>query len=167
MVRETAILDDLPARLPEPALPADDLRLLHHFLHDNDAQAFGEIVRRYAGMVYATCLRIVGDAARAEDVSQDTFFRLISRGHEVHTSLPAWLHRTATHLAIDAIRSDGARQRRKISYCQTSDRAASTWAELSPAVDQALCDLPDEPEMITTATWRGPNISAGKCPAGS
>lgn len=136
---DIVILEDLPPTAPEPSLPDEDLCLLRQFTHDHDTQAFGEIVRRYAGMVYATCLRIVGDSARAEDVSQDTFFRLISRGHEVHTSLPAWLHRTATHLAIDAIRSDGARQRRKISYCQTSDRAASTWAELSPAVDQALC----------------------------
>jgi RNA polymerase sigma-70 factor, ECF subfamily len=89
-------------------------------------------------------LRITGDSARAEDLSQETFFRLMRRPHEVHQNLGGWLHRTVTHLAVDSLRSESSRKRREIAYTRPCERDASTWAELSPCVDQALSELPEE-----------------------
>jgi RNA polymerase sigma-70 factor (ECF subfamily) len=137
----------IPRTAPPPAesTPRDaDLAVLRRFTLYNDAQAFAQIVQRYAGFVYATCLRIVGDPARAEDLSQETFFRLMRRPHEVNQNLGGWLHRTATHLAVDALRSESSRKRREIAYTRDFDRDASSWAELSPCVDQALSELPEE-----------------------
>ncbi len=37
--------------------------LLRQFTRTRDAEAFSEITRRYAGLVYSTCLRVTGDAA--------------------------------------------------------------------------------------------------------
>ncbi len=62
---------------------------------------------RYAGIVYATGLRILGDAASAEDLLQEIFMQLwrspaafdASRGN-----LPAWLGVIARHRAIDVLR---------------------------------------------------------------
>jgi RNA polymerase sigma-70 factor (ECF subfamily) len=126
-----------------------DLELLHRFGNTGDPAAFAQIVQRYVSVVYATALRIVGDSARAEDVSQETFFRLMRRPHEIHLNLGAWLHRTATHLALDAIRSDGARRKREINYSQDChQREASTWSELSPCVDQAISELPEELRVL-------------------
>ncbi len=122
-----------------------DLELLRRFGNTGDAAAFAQIVQRYVSVVYATSLRIVGDSARAEDVSQETFFRLMRRPHEIHYNLGAWLHRTATHLALDAIRSDGARRQREINYSRDClQHEASSWSELSPCVDQAISELPEE-----------------------
>jgi len=125
-----------------------DLEVLRRFAQFNDAQAFAEIVRRHAAFVYATCLRVLGNPARAEDASQETFFRLMQRPHDINQSLGTWLHRTATHLSIDVLRSDASRRRREISYSETRDREASSWAELSPALDQALSELPEELRVL-------------------
>jgi RNA polymerase sigma-70 factor (ECF subfamily) len=121
-----------------------DLDLLQCFAQFGDTDAFAQLVQRYGNFVYATCLRVLGNSARAEDVCQETFFKLMRRPHEVNQNVGAWLHRTATHLALDALRSDSSRKRREIAYTQQVDRSASTWSELSPAVDQALSELPDE-----------------------
>jgi RNA polymerase sigma-70 factor (ECF subfamily) len=122
----------------------DDFALLKRYAGLGDPQAFAQIVQRYASFVYATCLRVIGDGSRAEDLSQETFFRLMRRPHEVRQNLGGWLHRTATHLALDSLRSETARKRREIVYTRECDHEASTWAELSPAVDQALADMPEE-----------------------
>jgi RNA polymerase sigma-70 factor (ECF subfamily) len=135
-----------PPRSQEQAVSAADagLALLRRFSDYHDAQAFAQIVQRYASFVYATCLRITADPARSEDLSQETFFRLMRRPHEVHQNLGGWLHRTATHLALDSLRSESARKRREIAYTRPCQRDASTWAELSPCVDQAISELPEE-----------------------
>ena len=50
--------------------------LLAEFFSGGDEAAFGEVVRRYAGMVFATCLRVTRDAHDAEDATQATFLTL-------------------------------------------------------------------------------------------
>src|SRR5947209_992622 len=93
-----------------------DLSLLKRFAEQGDEQAFSEIVRRYAGMVFSVCRRILGDPASAEDAAQETFFRLMKRPHLVTQSLGGWLHRSATRLAVDARRSETSRRNREITY---------------------------------------------------
>ena len=126
-----------------PQTGESDLELLHRFAGWSDADAFAQIVQRYAACVYATCLRVLGDVARAEDASQETFYRLMRRPFDVTQNLGAWLHRTATHVALDQLRSESARRRRENVYGHDCDRSASTWFELSPMIDQALDDLPE------------------------
>jgi len=60
-----------------PQAGEGDLELLHRFAGWSDPDAFAQIVQRYAPCVYATCLRVLGDVARAEDASQETFYRLM------------------------------------------------------------------------------------------
>jgi RNA polymerase sigma factor (sigma-70 family) len=141
-INPNLVLTPRPADLPS-VLP-DDFELLRRFAGFGDPQAFAQIVQRYAGFVYATCLRVIGDGSRAEDLSQETFFRLMRRPHEVRQNLGGWLHRTATHLALDSLRSETSRRRREITYSVECDHEASTWAELSPCVDQALAEMPEE-----------------------
>src|SRR5947209_18463931 len=114
-----------------------DMLLLRRFSEGGDHAAFAEIIRRYAGVVFAACHRILRDPARAEDVSQETFFRLMRRPGAVSQSLGAWLHTAATNLAVDAVRSDSARHRREQEYAQDLAREAqqptpevNSWGEL-------------------------------------
>src|SRR5271170_4402994 len=123
-----------------------DLSLLRRFTETGDRGAFAEIVRRYAGVVYAASHRILGDEARAQDVSQETFFRLMQRPKLVTQSLGGWLHRAATHLAIDAKRSDLSRRNREKTYWMAREKEGGhepQWEEVSPYVDQALNELPE------------------------
>src|SRR3978361_356868 len=90
----------------------NDLIILRRFTEKGDQAAFSEIVQRYAGMVFSVCRRILGDRARAEEGSQETFFRLMTRPQSVTQSLGGWLHRAATRLAVDERRSEMSRPRR-------------------------------------------------------
>jgi RNA polymerase sigma-70 factor (ECF subfamily) len=118
-----------------------DFTLLSQFTETGDAAAFAEIVKRYARVVYSASIRILGDDAKAQDVSQETFFRLMRQPRIVTHSLGGWLHRSATHLAMDVRRSEKSRKQREITYVaeqQITRQNEPTWAELSPYVDEAL-----------------------------
>lgn len=125
-----------------------DLVLLRRFARCRDEEAFREIYQRHAGLVLGTCRRVLGDAARGEEIAQETFFRLMRKPEAVTRSLTGWLHRTATDLAIDALRSDSSRRRREASYASIQHQEASTWQELEPFVDEALDELPEELSVL-------------------
>jgi len=107
-----------------------------------DAEAFAQIVGRYAGLVYGTCLRVLADADRAADATQETFFHLTKNAPRIRGSVGAWLHRVAVRQAVDRIRSDSARRKRERVYAAQVDEAP-TWHEVSPCVDEALEQLDD------------------------
>jgi RNA polymerase sigma factor (sigma-70 family) len=119
--------------------------LLRRFAREGDAEAFAEIVRRHAGLVYGVALRILADVDRASDVAQETFLQLTKDAGAVTGSLGGWLHRVATHKAIDVIRRDKSRHQREVAYTETVAREVATWKDLSSHIDEALNDL--EPEL--------------------
>ena len=51
----------------------DDIALLKEYSRNGDPEAFSQLVRRYARMVYGACLRITGNAQEAEDITQECF----------------------------------------------------------------------------------------------
>ena len=84
----------------------DEMRLIAR-IRAGDPQAMSELYDRYAKVVYAVALRVLQDAAAAEDVLQDVFLQLwrnpdafdASRG-----SLAAWLSVISRHRSIDRLR---------------------------------------------------------------
>jgi RNA polymerase sigma-70 factor (ECF subfamily) len=124
-----------------------DLSLLHRYIATGDPAAFAAIVDRYGRVVYAASMRILGDQGGAQDVSQETFFRLMRQPRSVNQSLAGWLHRTASRVALDVRRSEKARHDREARYGLLRGQQSAeepTWAQLSPMVDQAMDEL-DEP----------------------
>lgn len=121
--------------------------LLKRFTRSGDAEAFAEIIRRHAGLVYGAAWRILADVDRAADVAQETFLQLTRDAGTVTGSLPGWLHRVATHKAIDQRRRDASRRQRERAYVANEDRPRdlSEWKDLSPHVDVSLREL--EPEL--------------------
>jgi RNA polymerase sigma factor (sigma-70 family) len=96
-------------------------------------------------MVYATCLRILGNSAEAEEIAQDCFLRLLEAGTPVHTSLAGWLHSLATSRSLDRIRSASRRRARESRYmAEASDAAAPEWDDIRPLVDEAISTLPQK-----------------------
>jgi RNA polymerase sigma factor (sigma-70 family) len=134
-----------PTSFLEIEVAESDFDLLNRFRERGDQEAFTEIVRRYATAVFATCMRILGDRARADDVSQETFFKLSQRPDAVKQSLGGWLHTAATRLSIDAVRSDASRAQREATYePRPSSSETLQWQDVSPHVDEALAELPEE-----------------------
>ena len=141
-------------RATEP-IPETDMSLLHRFAAKGDEDAFSEIVRRYAGVVFCACHRVLRDRGWAEDVAQETFFRLVKCPDRVSHSLGGWLHRAATRLAVDTLRSEHARHRRESTYEappkddeESSLGVGSQWEEISPAIDEALDELDDDSRAL-------------------
>lgn len=134
--------------------------LLRRYVSGGDAGAFAEIVHRYAGLVYATCLRVLADKDRAADVTQETFFQLMKKGGEITGSLGGWLHRVAVRKAVDSIRSDTSRRRREEMYLDARAGVDQTWREISPYVDEALNALDDETrEMLVCHYLEGRSMT--------
>ena len=117
--------------------------LLKRFMGSGDAEAFAEIIRRHAGVVYGAALRILADVDRASDVAQETFLQLTKDAGSVTGSLPGWLHRVATHKAIDQRRRDASRRHREREYVAGEKRPGEPveWKEISPYVDVGLREL--------------------------
>ncbi|MBN1359280.1 MAG: sigma-70 family RNA polymerase sigma factor [Sedimentisphaerales bacterium] len=119
--------------------------LLRRFARSGDAEAFAEIIRRHAGLVYGAALRVLADMDRAADVAQDTFLQLTKDARGVTGSLPGWLHRVATHKAIDQMRRESSRRSREARYAASHSRQIAEWKDVSPYVDEGLNAL--DPEL--------------------
>lgn len=67
---------------------------------------------RYSGAVYSVAYRVLGDQARAEEVTQDVFMRLWDSANLWDASrgrLSSWLMTIARNAAIDRIRKENRR----------------------------------------------------------
>jgi RNA polymerase sigma-70 factor (ECF subfamily) len=72
-----------------------------------DSSAFAVLYDRHGGAAYSLALRIVGDAAAAEDVTQEAFlslWRTRARFDAARGSVRSWLLRIVRNRAIDALR---------------------------------------------------------------
>lgn len=115
--------------------------LLRRFVQHADPEAFSEIVRLHAGLVYGVCLRILRNEDKAADAAQETFFQMLKNAGQITGSLSGWLHRVATCKAIDRIRKDSAQRQRETEYSQAVPRRVEQWSQISPYVDEELDNL--------------------------
>jgi len=119
-------------------------QLLARYAAERDADAFRRLFVLHKNMVYATCRRILGNRADAEDVTQACFLNLARDPTQVRTSLAGWLHRVAVGKSVDLMRQDRARRARETNARPASrDPGASSWNEISACVDEAVEDLPE------------------------
>jgi DNA-directed RNA polymerase specialized sigma24 family protein len=72
-----------------------DLQQLQRYASTGDAHAFRELVQAHRAMVHATALRVLRDAAAAQDVAQETFLELARKAGGITQFVAAWLHRVA------------------------------------------------------------------------
>ncbi|MHB1158035.1 MAG: RNA polymerase sigma factor [Phycisphaerales bacterium] len=129
-----------------------DAALLDRYIADAWQPAFEQLVSRYAGMVYGTALRILGNRHAAEDITQDCFAALAHQPRSVKHSVAGWLHARAASGALNRLREEERRQarERKAAAVMRARRAAdaatdpATWNQLRPILDAALDDLPDD-----------------------
>lgn len=90
-----------------------------------DRGAYGRLVDRHLRSVYSVALRVLGQSADAEDVSQDTFLRAFERLdlYDDSRSFRNWLLKIASNLAINRIRTRGREHRLKIRLADADDTA--------------------------------------------
>jgi RNA polymerase sigma-70 factor (ECF subfamily) len=84
-------------------------------LKRRDPKALADLYDRYGRLAYSLILRIVRDAATAEDLVQETFLRVWNRVQgfdDERGALGPWLLAVARNRAIDYLRSAGGRMAR-------------------------------------------------------
>ena len=124
-----------------------ETELLQAFREKRSEEAFAELVRRYAGLVYSVAKRRLANAALAEDITQIVFIRFAKTPPKVcgHAELVAWLHRTTLNVTIDTWRSETRRRTREqlAVDMQPSTPETAIWEDISPNLDEALNQLND------------------------
>jgi RNA polymerase sigma-70 factor (ECF subfamily) len=70
-----------------------------------DADAFGELVRRYQSSVFGVCYRITGNRQEAEDMAQDAFLRAYQRLNRFDADRPfgPWMRRVAANVCLNRV----------------------------------------------------------------
>ena len=73
-----------------------------------DLDALGILFRRHHARVHGLCFRMIGSAAAADDLVQETFLRVLKyrRGFQGRSRFTTWLYRLARNVCLDQIRRD-------------------------------------------------------------
>lgn len=127
-------------------MSTSDLALLERWVAHRDAEAFAELVRRHASMVYATCRRVLGPNPGAEDVAQECFAEAAQLANVSRiNSLGGWLHTVATRRALNRIRAEERRRRREQRYAEESRSHAKVEPDdVQAYLDEAIAALPEK-----------------------
>lgn len=119
-----------------------------------DAQAFRELYREFEAMVYNLALRMSGNPADAEDITQDTFLRAYRHLNKFKgkSSLKTWVFRIALNCSNTRLRVRGRRLARRVDDGETelervpdggrSPEQRALTADLSAALRTGLDRLP-------------------------
>jgi RNA polymerase sigma-70 factor (ECF subfamily) len=135
-----------------------------------DQQALAHLYERYARIIYGLAIKILTSTEHAEDVVQETFWRVWKRSStfQAHSGQFApWLFGIARNLCIDELRrrrvrpvtaSNGVEEQVLLAIPDThQDVAGLTWeAERRRLIVGALNDLPaDQRQVIELAYFGG------------
>jgi RNA polymerase sigma-70 factor (ECF subfamily) len=141
-----------------------DEELLAEF-QQGDATAFERLLRRHRRPLYTFFVRMLGDRARAEDLAQETFLRIVkgSAAWEHRARFQTWLYTIARNLCVDAARRDRFRRAESLDVEEgeegrpmvdgvpsddpSPDRSAAS-AQLRPILQRALLSLPAEQREV-------------------
>ena len=134
---------------------------------DRDERPLVEILRRHGSLVWSVCYRFTGDAQDAEDLMQETFFKVYRNLHRFRgaSSFRTWLFQIALNTARNELRR---RSRRPA----VSDVPLDAWSEtlgadvtveqawdehiLRPGLENAWSGLrPDQQELLRLKDLEG------------
>jgi RNA polymerase sigma factor (sigma-70 family) len=113
-----------------------------------DGDAFRDLFGRYAPTAMALAVRVVREAALAEEIVQEAFLSVWhnpDRYDESRGSVRAWLMATVHHRAVDAVRREQAHRRR----AETVPREPTTEDVAERVVEDLV--LPQERVAVRTA----------------
>ncbi len=142
---------------PQPGVPAaagaQRTAELVRRAQSGDVPAFEAIYRQFVGRTYALCLRLCGDAGRAEALVQDVYVRAWSKlaTFEGRSAFGTWLHRLTVNVVIEELREQSRRADRVLAM---EDLAAVDVARPAPPpgtaldLEQAIAALPPGARLI-------------------
>jgi RNA polymerase sigma-70 factor (ECF subfamily) len=135
-----------------------------------DSQALEQLYDRYSRIVYGTALRMLGVPEHAEDVVQETFWRVWRRSASFQPGrgqVASWIFGIAHNLCIDELRRQRVRpqasrtEEDQSAFLETPDQsvdvsAAAFDAERRRLIAAALAQIPiEQREVIELAYFGG------------
>ncbi|AGC46399.1 RNA polymerase sigma factor [Myxococcus stipitatus DSM 14675] len=145
-----------------------DERLMLAF-QAGDARAFEALVRRHRTPVFNFILRFVGQRARAEDVLQETWLKVVRSAGEYQAKarFTTWVYTIARNLCVDSARKESYRQAASLESpvkgengeegraladalpdSGASPERGAFNARLRPLLERALATLPEEQREV-------------------
>ncbi|NDK39181.1 RNA polymerase sigma factor [Pseudoxanthomonas gei] len=114
-----------------------------------DHDAFARLYQAHAKAIHALAYRLTGNAAAAEDITQDTFLKMLGflSGLRSDAPLRPWLKRVAANAAIDRLR----REQRFVSAAD-DDAWPDTWPDQSQNLEM-MGMLQRLPPLARTLVW--------------
>ncbi len=121
-----------------------------------DAEAFGELVNRYSGRIYALALAMVRDAQRAEDVTQEAFIRAYEHldGFRGASAFGTWLYRIALNECLTFLNKQRANNQLSIDEADAEmvnkleGDSYFSGDETQRLFQKALHTLPDKQRIV-------------------
>jgi RNA polymerase sigma-70 factor (ECF subfamily) len=140
-------------RIDIPCLSVDTDRDLVQRAQARDAPAFARLYRGHVGRIYALCLRMTANAARAEELTQQAFICAWEKLPHFRgdSAFGSWLHRLAVNLVLMEMRA-GARLAGRVFF--TDDPAAFEIPSSVPPpgiridLEEAIAALPAQARTI-------------------
>jgi RNA polymerase sigma factor (sigma-70 family) len=120
--------------------------LLERYVRRRDEAAFEALVRRHGPMVLGVCRRLLRHPDDAEDAFQATFLVLVRKGATVmpRQMVGNWLYGVAYRTALEARGTARRRREKEAQVTPRAEAAQDPWAELQPALDRELANLPEK-----------------------
>jgi RNA polymerase sigma-70 factor (ECF subfamily) len=110
------------------------------------------LYRMYGPVIYARCRRLLGDAAAAEDATQETFVRVhrhLAAAPDAREAL-AWIYRIATNYCLNELRD---RKHRPELVDALPERPGADIAEVLADRDLAARIVRRSPEKLRVPAW--------------
>lgn len=132
----------------DPDAPVTDDVLLARYAA-GDTRASAHLTERLLPLVYRVALRMLGDAAEAEDVAQEAMMRLwrvAPQWQSGKARVSTWLYRVAVNLCTDRLRRSTSVSLDEIEEPQDDSRSADDQMQDKTRLDAlqlALADLPE------------------------
>ena len=97
-------------------------------LDTNAERAFEAIFLEHYDRVFRILLRLLGDAAHAEELANEVFWRLSRQPQSrlFDSSVAGWLYKTAAHAGIDALRASAHRKHYEQAAAREAHHAGSS-----------------------------------------
>lgn len=136
-----------------PAPAQDEGRLIER-IREGDAQAFGELVRRYQRRAFAIAYRLLRHIQDAEDLVQESFITALDRldSFDVRRPFGPWFFRIVVNrgrnaVAARRVRDTDALDHELVSGGASPDRLAEQ-RELGERLGLALDELSDRQRLV-------------------
>ena len=143
--------------MTDPAVPAPSAAResgeVRGVARPRDRSAERDVYERHVDRVYRMALRMTGNAAVAEDLTQDVFVRAFDRMHQFRgdAEIGTWLHRVAITVILNAVKKRQATATRELPLNAKELAPSNSGAIDMDARDRvraAVAELPDDLRMV-------------------